>query len=96
QGWVLLCASCCTYYWKLRKLSELISISPEEFSNPPVDIVDFLPRKWRNSSDLSFDSSEVSVDTSEEFFLSSEEIEISSGAIWEIPREESETSERFA
>ena len=51
-------------------------------------------RKRTNSSEVSFDSSEVSFDTSEEFFLSSEEIEISSGAIWEIPREESESSER--
>ena len=39
------------------------------------------------SSEVSFDSSEVSFDSSEEFFLSS-------GAIWEIPREESESSER--
>jgi hypothetical protein len=49
------------------------------------DIFDFLPREWRNPSDLSddssevsfdssevsFDSSEVSFDSSEEFFLSS-------------------------
>ena len=76
------------------KLSELISISPDEFSNISGDIFVFLPRKWRNSSDLSFDSSEVSFDSSEEFFLSSEEIGISSGAIWEILREKSESSKR--
>ena len=65
-----------------NELSEFISIFPDEFSNISVDIFDFLPREWRNSSDLSFDSSEVSFDSSEEFFLSSEEIEISSEAIW--------------
>ena len=48
----------------------------------------------KNSSEEIFLSSEVSFDSSEEFFLSSEEWSISSGAIWEIPREESESSER--
>ena len=45
------------------------------YPNISGDIFDFLPKEWRNSSDLSFDSSEVSFDTSEEFFLSSEELD---------------------
>ena len=41
----------------------------------------------KNSSEEIFLSSEVSFDSSEVLF-------VSSGAIWEIPREESESSER--
>ena len=54
-----------------------ISVTPPQLctffskrTNSSVDISDFLPRKWANSSDLSFDSSEVSFDSSEEFFIS--------------------------
>ena len=66
--------------WRnIYKQSKLISISPpEEFSIISGDIFDFLPREWRNSSDLSDDSSEVSFDSSEEFFFPPEEIPISS------------------
>ena len=53
----------------VSKLRSLIS-PPRNLPNSSVDISDFLPRKWANSSDLSFDSSEVSFDSSEEFFIS--------------------------
>ena len=48
----------------------------------------------KNSSEEIFLSSEVSFDSSEVLFVSSEEFFLPSGAIWEIPREESESSER--
>ena len=49
----------------------------------------------KNSSEEILLSSEVSFDSSEVLFVSSEEFFLSSGAIWEIPREESESSERI-
>ena len=70
------------------------SLSHEGNCKSPGGYFLFSTEGWVISSDLSFDSSEVSFDSSEEFFLSSEEWSISSGAIWEVPREESESSER--
>ena len=66
----------------LKHYKSSIRFLPRNFSNSSVDISDFLPKKWANSSDLWFDSSEVSFDSSEEFFLSSVDISDLLGSYW--------------